>query len=186
MATSGSKTAAKAATAAPTPALANAASPTVRLAEIRTGIESIKQQLLATENTSADQLIAIERVDAYLDRLKAESTIPRAIESLTYPDSRTVELVPDWRTNERVEQLIAWLLPDLLRERLVAAVDAFYASNPAVESMTPADRAQQRERLTSALFEAEVEEERLIVRAEGVGIFLNRRIGANPAAILSA
>lgn len=78
----------------------------------------------------------------------------------------------------------AWMAPDVIRDEMRAAFEAYYADNPPglPSDQRPAALADVDRRL----FDMEVREERLIAAANAAGASIARRGNADPKAILAA
>lgn len=77
--------------------------------------------------------------------------------------------------------LLAWLHPDLLRERLAELV-----AGHATGTVPLGQRHTEKQRFEKDLFAAEVREEEIIVQLEAEGVECLRRADADPSVILTA
>ena len=75
----------------------------------------------------------------------------------------------------------AWLDPDRLKARLLAAAKPYAAAKGAVAQD---DRPAFQRKLESALYDLEVEEERLVTQLEAEGFDVFRRPDADPSIVL--
>jgi hypothetical protein len=143
---------------------------------IRGKIAAAKEQLAAAE----DQRVPREQADQQLERLIANKTNDGRLAVRYLADGQAMPYL-DGRSTFA---LLCWLDPDMVRARFLAELDQIYNDgNPGVESSV---RIEQQRKLTREIFDLEVAEEQLIVRAEESGLRLTRRGDADPAAILEA
>jgi hypothetical protein len=157
-----------------------------QLAEVRARIADLNRQLSSAHDARVPQKVAVERLDAWLDTLAQRQHEKGLAVEFTFREQGSVSLFSPLFLDEQVESMFAWATGKLLRDRLIAELDALYATLPKGGALDVESRAQSETSLTAKLFDFEVEEERLIVAAEQAGMTLNRRPGANPAAILAA
>lgn len=161
------------------------------VARIRAGIAGLKQDIRRLDNAPMPLEEAKRRVDKELDRMAGGFGLPARTEHAFSPSGNWLERLFRQRDScvpglDSVEidlgPALAALFPDLLRERLHALLErqaATMAPGPA-----PEERRKRRADLEQRLFEAELEEERLIERAGAEGIEIHRRADVNPAAVI--
>lgn len=137
---------------------------------------------------------AAEQVRALAAKFEAK----RHLGALSYPNAGAAELAEMLRLNTRtiingdgdarlgvinidgLGPLLAWLMGDLLTARMHAEIDQLgYVAGPPV-----AERPARRKALREELRKLEISEEKLIVAAEEAGMFIPRRVDADPAVVL--
>lgn len=157
------------------------------LETVRTRIGQVVTQLSAVEFATVPLGTALERVDEYLSRAREHCLAARQLDEFTFgnrrPQFRLLEPDPD---PSDVEAVIVWTLGDQIRDRLRAGVTALYDDPVGTEPLSPEDRTARIEQLQAEKFDLEVEEERILIEAEGKGLNLHRRADADPAAITAA
>ncbi|OPH83628.1 hypothetical protein B2M20_05580 [Nitrobacter vulgaris] len=133
-----------------------------------------RHRVLRAELPIADRKRAAR---AYVNELAAKGspniTADHDRFELSYPPSFSAKL--------DVQALLAWLNPELFRERLCAQIDAM--PKPKFALSTDAKRERLRE-IKAAIIELEREEEGLIEKAADEGFDIARRPDASPAVIL--
>lgn len=157
------------------------------VAKIRAGIAELKQAIRRLDDAPMPLELAKQRVNEALADMAArydlQGRIGRAFSPTGYPP--VLEMFqPQGHPADAVDMgpVLAALFPDLLRERLHTLLEQQAATM--VLGPTPEARRKQRADLEKRLFEAELEEERLIEQAEAEGIEIYRRADVNPAAII--
>lgn len=162
------------------------------VARVRAGIADLKQAIRRLDSAPMPLEEAKRRVDEALDRMAdkydLQGRIGRAFSPTGHPPAG--ELFRQWDSlvpgnDSAVTDLgpvLAALFHDLIRERLHGLLEKQAATMEA--GPAPEERRKQRADLERRLFEAEVEEERLIERAEAEGIEIYRRADVNPAAVI--
>jgi len=81
-----------------------------------------------------------------------------------------------------IDSTLCWLFGNLVKERLAAAINDYYASK-ATEGIASKERETKLEQLSARLLELETEEERLICSGEEAGIVILRRADVDPRAL---
>ncbi|OPH82384.1 hypothetical protein [Nitrobacter vulgaris] len=135
-----------------------------------------RQRVLRAELPIADRKRAAR---AYVNELAAKGSPRIAADhdrfELNFPSGLSFGSKPD------VQALLAWLNPELFRERLCAEIDAM--PKPKFALSTDAKRERLRE-IKAVITELEREEEGLIEKAADEGFDIARRPDASPAVIL--
>jgi hypothetical protein len=146
------------------------------LEQLRGKISQAKLQLSAAE----DERVPREQAEMQLDRMLAAKAEEGRINVYYLAEGKQ----PPYLDPRSMFSLFCWIDPDTVRNRFRKELDRIYADgNPGRIS---SDRSEAMRRLTSELFDLEVLEERLIIRAEESGLRLPRRGDADPAAVLEA
>lgn len=154
------------------------------LSKIRTKIATTKSQLLDLDREPIAPGDVADRVDLVIQHLAGRFDAAWVGSALSFP-----ELDPSNRDDILAEActggpspgvLLAWLFPDLLRERLTELV-----IEHADGTVPLADRPAERQRLEQDLYSLEVQEENLVVACEESGLEVFRRPDADPSIILA-
>lgn len=158
-----------------------------RVAKLREEVPVLRRQIEQLDDAKLSKAEALRRVDEFLQSLRERhdlpaysftepgSTFPRLVQCESFANSR--------ETADAVESLLAWLFPTVLREVLAARIEEAYVDGDGI------DATQRQAKLASArkkLLDLEIEEERLILRAEEAGLTIHRRHDADPRALLEA
>jgi hypothetical protein len=146
------------------------------LTKVRGEISALKSRLNLLDSGKIPFEMAKASVDAFVDRLAGEGK-PSA-NAFAYGDVMN-KPNPNW-----LLEFVCWLDPEKVRDRLYAEVARCYDDGD--PGIAPAQRRAEQARFERELFDLEVAEERLILRAAEAGVVLSRRGDANPAAVLEA
>lgn len=155
-----------------------AANRVAEVEKLRKKIDVLKQKIEDAQEMRAPVETAYQRADQFVDSLAEEGVISGGIfdgKGWAYPNLETPR---------KVLELIAWVDPEKVKQRLRSAIDDHYREytgnidTPEAHASIKADK--------EALFKLEIDEERLIQAAEAEGMPMNRRRDANPRAVLAA
>lgn len=158
-----------------------------RVAKLREQIAALKDERSTLDSAPVPKAEAYARIDQLIAATADHNgpsgyVLPRG-HAFTVQDYQGRGLVNGSRHEDALGPLLAWLFPDVIRDKLRELVDAEYGGAAGVSE---ADRNKRLSAIYRELFELEVEEERAITAAEGDGVDLPRRPDADPAAILEA
>jgi hypothetical protein len=158
-----------------------------QVAQLREQITDLKSQRRQFEGCKIAKVEAYRRLDDWIRSLSdryalsadlftsAEPGFPRLLQ--TTGDSRLQDAV------DSTEALFALLLPEALRMVFAKQLEMAYADDG---GMSGKDREAKLRAIGAQIFELEVTEERLIQRAEDIGMAINRRRDTDPKALLEA
>lgn len=125
-----------------------------------------------------------DRIAAYVERMAdaADITCRSLAEQGRIVGIFAGEGLPSSRDNTL--GLLCWLEPDRMRERMFA--DAVEHYRDTTLALSVADIRKRDAALTAEILDLEIEEERAIAKASAMGVEVNRRIDADPRAVLGA
>lgn len=154
-----------------------------QLDQTRTKISGIKTALAGLDRQPIAPSDVTARVDAVIaslaERLDSD-WLGQVLAGAEGPSDHEDVLEQACHHRPSMGVLLAWLHPDLLRERLVNL-----ATEYATGTIPLADRPAHRQELEAELYRTEVEEERIVVACEESGLEVFRRPDADPSIILS-
>ena len=150
----------------------------VELSKLRDRIDVLKRKIEFASEMTAPVEKAHRRAEEMIDDLAEAGAITgRVFADADYTRPRLDDALD-------VVRFLAWVAPDLMKDRLKQTIDDFYreydgaTDSPAAHKSIAADR--------EALFLLEVEEEKIIMASLAEGISLARRAEADPRAVLAA
>lgn len=168
-------------------------------------VEKLRGEIVAAREELdwlGDAQIPVEELKArateQVRALSAKFEAKRRLGALAYPNAGAAEVSEMLRLSTRTiingdggarlgviniddhGPLFAWLMCDVLIARMHAEIDQLgYVAGPPV-----AERPARRRALREELRKLEISEEKLIVAAEEAGMFIPRRVDADPAVVL--
>lgn len=154
-------------------------------------LDAIRAKVTATKAALADldrQPIAPQDVEHRVDQVVQHlaermdtSWLGRALASADYQPGSTEDILAEAVIGGRHPgPILTLLFPDLLRDRLVNLI-----AEHADGSIPLAQRPAERQRLEQDLFDAEVDEERLVIACEQAGLDVLRRVDCDPSVVLA-
>lgn len=160
--------------------------------KLRVEIRKLKSEREKLEDAPRAKVEALARMRRWVDEVMApggEISVDAFISS--YEPQSASERIALRRTADGPSELIGragidsticWLFGNMVKERLAAAIDAYYAER-ATEGVKTTERDSQLEEMNERLLKLEIEEERLICSGEEAGIFILRRADVDPRAL---
>jgi len=146
--------------------------------KVRNRIVELKAKIKAAQKMQSTKAVAYERADSFVDDL-AEAG---GIDGGSFTDSEYSR--PIFRDSDDVIRFLAWIGRDQIKEKLRLAIDDNYAGYDGSLDIAETHIAIAAD--AEALFDLEVEEERLIMATEAEGQPIRRRTDADPRAVLAA
>jgi len=157
----------------------------VELAAVRERIAALKDEIADVESTPVSVEEALQRLDITMSRIRELEPSVGGFFATDgdHPTLASLGFLRPENGVERAGRALVWLLADLLRDRLQAAIIEHGAKIGA--TMSAAARAERLKKLRADLLELERREEQLICAGEDLGLAPLRRPDADPRAILN-
>lgn len=156
---------------------------TAKLEKLRAQIAAAQNALVQAGEAPVPLALALARADELVEGLADNYSPP--VTPFSEREYRAPSLVDpeSFDLARAVASFVAWSVPNELRKKLRAEIQARYDGLP--EGIDDKARAKRKAELREALFELECDEERLIVSAASEGQRFERRADVNPEAMLA-
>jgi hypothetical protein len=162
----------------------NTTDPRAHVHAIRATIADRKSQRDSLQSALVPQTDVKDRIAAYVERM-ANAADLSCRSFVEQPGFTTLFAGEGFaQSRENTVGLLCWLEPDRMRERLFAHAAKHY--DDATIALSAAEVRAQAAALTAEILALEIEEERAIAKAAAVGVEVNRRVDADPRAVLAA
>jgi hypothetical protein len=155
-----------------------------RLAELRAEIARVRDEIAALERAPLTLAEATAQLHARIDALAAEAPLATLVAPFRVPGAPGATLLPAPESRDFVPTVCA-LVGDVMKAELGEALAATYRTADGPTPVPLAERAPRRQALRARLRVLEVEEERVILAAEAVGLAPLRREDADPDVVLT-
>lgn len=150
----------------------------VELSKLRDRIDVLKRKI----ECASEMIVPLEKAHRRAQELVDDLAEAGAISGRVFSDADYTR--PRFDDSTDVLRLLAWVAPDLIKDRLKQTIDDFYGEFDGSFDSPDTHRSIAKDR--EALFLLEVEEEKLIMASHAEGIALARRADADPRAVLAA
>jgi hypothetical protein len=151
---------------------------------VRDELAAMKQRAAGHASPKGPRAVAEERAAAMVDELARSSLAAKVGFNLTLREFSGAEFFDTSSNVREVPRFMAWLDPEKFKARLREDIAKHYKRGD--DGMTAEAAAAEHDKIKKILFDLEVKEDRLIRKARAAGIVIDRRLDADPAAILAA
>lgn len=148
------------------------------LSKLRDQIYVLKQKI----EFALEMVVPAEKAHRRAEEMIDDLAEAGAIMGRVFSDSDYTR--PRLEDSRDVLRFLAWIAPDLMKDRLKQTINDFYCQYDGVTDSTDTRKSIAADR--ESLFRLEVEEEKLILASLAEGIPLARRADADPSAVLAA
>jgi hypothetical protein len=157
---------------------------------LRERIRALRVERAELTEAPIDKRTALERIDAHLAYLAGEARVNVGA-YVSREASHARDLIAPAQVGESghvgfapVLAFLAWYSADVIRAKLVADVEAYYAARDGVDDVALAERLAA---IDAELLALETDEERAIMALEAAGVrSVMRRSDADPRALVAA
>jgi hypothetical protein len=155
-----------------------------RLAKLRADIARVREELTVLDRAPLPLTEATAQLHARIDALATEAPLATLVAPFRTAGAAGERILPPPESRDFTPTLCA-LLGDVLKVKLGATLAASYRTADGPTPVPLADRAPRRQALRERLRVLEVEEERVILAAEAVGLAPLRREDADVDVVLT-